>query len=159
MASIYSNSYLTISAARGPCADWNLFSKLSSVNMGTLSARVVEHPPDISTEDSISAWPLLSRGWAFQERLLAPRVLRFGWDELIWDCADTCECECRRASHFSQGIRKSDFHDALYDRTTTSQTKLGALWRRIVMQYCSLALSKQSDKFPAIEGRVSWKWP
>jgi hypothetical protein len=49
-------------------------------------------------------------------------------------------------------ISKSEFHDALHGGTITSQTKLGTLWRRIVMQYCSLALTKQSDKFPAIAG-------
>jgi hypothetical protein len=152
MAAIYANSYLTISAASGPCADWGLFSNPSSVNIGTLSARVLEHLPDISTEDSISAWPLISRGWAFQERLLAPRVLHFGRDELIWDCTETRACQCGGISQFIQDIRKSDFHDALYDDTTTSQTKLRPLWRRIVMQYCSLALTKQSDKFPAIAG-------
>jgi hypothetical protein len=152
MAAIYSNSYLTISAASGLCADWGLFSNLSSVSIGTLSARVVAHLPAASTEDSISAWPLLSRGWAFQERLLAPRVLHFGRDEMVWDCTETRECQCGSVSYWIQDIPKSQFHDALYDGALTSQTKLGALWRRIVMQYCSLALTKQSDKFPAIGG-------
>jgi hypothetical protein len=30
--------------------------------------------------------PLLQRGWVLQERLLSPRVLHFGKDELFWEC-------------------------------------------------------------------------
>jgi len=152
MAVIYSNSYLTISATSGQCVDSGLFSKLSSVNIGTLSARVFTHLPGTSTKDSTSALPLISRGWAFQERLLAPRVLHFGPDELIWDCNETRECQCGSVFHLSEDIRKSEFDKALHDGTISSQTKLGALWRRIVIQYCSLTLTKPSDKFPAIAG-------
>lgn len=39
-------------------------------------------------------FPLLSRGWAFQERLLAPRILHFCESELIWECRETTTCEC-----------------------------------------------------------------
>ncbi|KAH8749587.1 heterokaryon incompatibility protein-domain-containing protein [Hyaloscypha sp. PMI_1271] len=152
MAAIYSNSYLTISAASGRCADSGLFSEPLPVNIGTLYARVFTHLPGPSTKNSISTWPLISRGWAFQERLLAPRVLHFGRDELIWDCNETRECQCGTIFTFNNDIRKSDFHDALHNGTITSQTKLGTLWRRIVVQYCSLALTKPSDKFPAIAG-------
>lgn len=32
------------------------------------------------------AYPLLSRAWIFQERLLSPRVIHFGHTELAWEC-------------------------------------------------------------------------
>jgi len=31
-------------------------------------------------------WPLLSRGWVFQERLLCSRTVYFGQDRLMWEC-------------------------------------------------------------------------
>jgi hypothetical protein len=40
------------------------------------------------------ASPLLKLAWVFQERLLAPRLLHFGPQELIWECADEISCEC-----------------------------------------------------------------
>ena len=36
--------------------------------------------------DGLHQMPLGSRAWAFQERLLPPRVLSFGRSELFWDC-------------------------------------------------------------------------
>jgi hypothetical protein len=38
--------------------------------------------------------PLLRRGWIFQERLLSPRMVYIGPDELIWECSDTSQCQC-----------------------------------------------------------------
>jgi hypothetical protein len=32
--------------------------------------------------------PLYTRGWVFQERLLAPRVLNFTRNQLFWECND-----------------------------------------------------------------------
>jgi hypothetical protein len=52
---------------------------------------VIQHP--ISVSSSINdiggtreVFPLLTRGWVFQERLLSPRFLQFGRHELLWDC-------------------------------------------------------------------------
>jgi hypothetical protein len=36
--------------------------------------------------DDLGHWPLLERAWAYQERLLSPRVLHFCQDELVWEC-------------------------------------------------------------------------
>ncbi|KAF2269425.1 HET-domain-containing protein, partial [Lojkania enalia] len=44
--------------------------------------------------DMLSDFPLLSRAWAFQERLLAPRVLHFCASELVWECRELTICEC-----------------------------------------------------------------
>lgn len=33
-------------------------------------------------------WPLLSRGWVFQERLLCPRTVYYGQDRLLWECCE-----------------------------------------------------------------------
>lgn len=38
--------------------------------------------------------PLLSRAWAFQERLLAPYTLHFHAEELVWECRSGVQCEC-----------------------------------------------------------------
>lgn len=33
-------------------------------------------------------WPLLSRGWVFQERLLCCRTVYYGQERLLWECCD-----------------------------------------------------------------------
>ncbi|KAL2671482.1 hypothetical protein Neosp_014072 [[Neocosmospora] mangrovei] len=37
--------------------------------------------------------PLTSRGWVFQERLLAPRILQFGENQVYWRCSQLFACE------------------------------------------------------------------
>jgi hypothetical protein len=158
MATIYSNSHLTISASSGASADSGLFSKkLSPVNIRTLSARVVYHLPNNPSEVDISAWPLLSRAWAFQERLLSPRVVHFGPEELIWECNESRDCECGRIEYLPDEIRKSEFHDTVYGKTLNPRD-ISRLWRRIVVQYSPLALTESSDKFPAIAGVAAVLW-
>ncbi|KAF2803092.1 HET-domain-containing protein, partial [Mytilinidion resinicola] len=67
--------------------------------------------------------PLLRRGWVYQERLLSPRGLHFGPDELVWECATALDCE------------------SLIKR-----------WHDIVKEYSGLSLAFSSDRLPALSG-------
>jgi hypothetical protein len=42
----------------------------------------------------LDRFPLLTRGWAFQERLLSSRVLHICESELVWECREKTSCEC-----------------------------------------------------------------
>ncbi|KAK0702356.1 heterokaryon incompatibility protein-domain-containing protein [Lasiosphaeris hirsuta] len=35
-----------------------------------------------------NVWPLLRRGWVYQERLLCPRTVYYGQDRLLWECCE-----------------------------------------------------------------------
>lgn len=48
-------------------------------------------PRNYSLVDSA---PLLSREWAYQERLLSPRIINFHSTEPTWDCGWCFNCEC-----------------------------------------------------------------
>jgi hypothetical protein len=39
-------------------------------------------------------YPLLTRSWCYQERLLATRVLHFEENEMVWECLTCVNCEC-----------------------------------------------------------------
>jgi hypothetical protein len=43
---------------------------------------------------TFAAFPLLTRAWVFQERLLASRVVHFSHHELVWECNQTGNCQC-----------------------------------------------------------------
>ncbi|KAL9119089.1 MAG: hypothetical protein Q9187_004354 [Circinaria calcarea] len=43
--------------------------------------------------DRVHNAPLNHRGWVFQERLLAPRVLHFGSEQVFWKCHEMDACE------------------------------------------------------------------
>lgn len=49
-----------------------------------LQSRDVKRPePDSAKSDPA---PLMSRAWAFQERLLSRRILHFGYRRMVWEC-------------------------------------------------------------------------
>ncbi|KAI1745447.1 heterokaryon incompatibility protein [Xylaria scruposa] len=108
----------------------------------------------------ISAGPLLDRGWVFQERILAPRVLHFGKNQVLWECLTEHKCE-----GFPNGIpwswsRSHKNIDPLLDslsRTGLNESQkmddyILELWRKLVMKYSRCALTYPSDKLVAIAG-------
>ena len=108
--------------------------------------------------------PLNGRAWVVQERLLSPRVLHYGKDQLLWECHELDACETypqglpsiaaiahtlfkgldpevdgRRLRKFSNN--KSDPDLDPYH-----------LWAKVVQAYTSSDLSKPGDKLIAIYG-------
>ena len=93
-------------------------------------------------------WQLFDRAWAFQERLLAPRVLFFSEGELRWSCTQETCCECGNTSDSDSGsaaalreLRRSD------DREVQAR-----MWRLLVDEYSRLSLTLLRDKCPALAG-------
>ncbi|KAI1172795.1 HET-domain-containing protein [Nemania sp. FL0916] len=118
----------------------------------------IQHPVPPTTSTSmdfggaLGVFPLLTRAWVFQERLLSPRFLQFGRDELLWDCRESMLCEC--------GQRPPDLP---YNQVTVKKNEdgnedgdgdglLAHKWRKIVEVYCALNLTCPDDKLPALSG-------
>lgn len=97
MASICANSFITVAAARSADADGGLYSTWQHVehydilNDRLRRCSITIHSP---MNHNLEALPLSSRAWAFQERLLSPRVVHFGEDEMYWECMVSTSCEC-----------------------------------------------------------------
>jgi hypothetical protein len=110
MADIYQDSYLTLAATGssndvGGCfppgesatiaAEYQLSVRRSLFHSHHIMARKkVTHWAWPPSKASANVHPLLSRGWAFQERILSPRVLHFCKEELLWECRGETVCEC-----------------------------------------------------------------
>jgi hypothetical protein len=121
MPEIYGGDYIIL-AASGACdGDVGCFSTASDLYKSqTITAYdrtgschqvfVRQHLPhwilplrDDPDDRSLSTeLPLFKRGRVFQERLLSPRVLHFGRQELLWECAGLTTCECT----FLEGVKK-----------------------------------------------------
>lgn len=89
MASIYGQAALMISATAA-----------ENCHSGILNDRHVHYSPALGRKKNrylrqhLLRWdwdiqysPLASRGWAAQERILAPRIIHFTGRQLIWECA------------------------------------------------------------------------
>ncbi|KAF2025486.1 HET-domain-containing protein [Setomelanomma holmii] len=106
MSEIYQNAVLTLSATSAAGDDQGCFS--NDIHRPTLeitlpqdigACRIAVRKP-LNHMDAQSGthlqdhFPLLTRGWAFQERLLSPRVLHICESELVWECREASNCEC-----------------------------------------------------------------
>jgi hypothetical protein len=107
MSDIYQNAVLTIAATsstgdnEGCCARDARHTRALEVDIPEhiKDCRIAVRRPlnhwDVQTVSSMTRhFPLLTRGWAFQERLLSRRVLHICESELVWECREACKCEC-----------------------------------------------------------------
>lgn len=83
MAGIHQNSYLVLAMTRLANPDHGCWKhqELATVRIGPIQALMIYHIPRFKSPLR-HCFPLLTRAWAFQERILFPRVLHFGPNEL-----------------------------------------------------------------------------
>lgn len=111
--------------------------------------------PTILTRNFALA-PLLQRGWVFQERLLAPRMLHFCSQEVVWECRTGTFCET-----FREGLPLR-FIDSRFMAinppiwTTTPKglpkIKIQKVWHDVVKGYTRCRLTYEGDKLLALSG-------
>ncbi|KAH6463713.1 hypothetical protein HBI57_054820 [Parastagonospora nodorum] len=107
MSEIYQNAVLTIAATsssgdnegsskrignRAPDIEVALPEDVGTCRIGV--RRPLDHFDVQTAGGLLDHFPLLTRGWAFQERLLSPRVLHICEFELVWECREASRCEC-----------------------------------------------------------------
>jgi hypothetical protein len=148
MANIYQNSYITLAATASAKNEAGCFWGSDAAYERTFQGeralfsvrRVMKHWE--TSWASISAFPLLSRAWVFQERLLAPRVLHFSHNELVWECSELGDCQCR--GYYAPSNPK------------TFDWKRKDSWVSAVELYTSLHLTIEEDRLPAFFGFVTF---
>lgn len=183
MASIYQNAHLVLSATKSANAHGGLFAEPGD----EYEPHVLPVPaPDGRTEhvwfrrspthlpgplvfgrrQQKALLPTLSRGWIFQERLLAARVLHFGPQELLWECQAQSACQCAgpgrhqppaaAVSRLSWGRgstqSKSAFGIRGWPTWGGAERELGRCWHELVEEYSRLQLTHEADVFPAFSG-------
>lgn len=162
MASIYQNSYVTISATNSKNASAKCLSdrqkpvKIPYENTMkrevALRARLYSnHHPDTDGNPANPTGPVTLRAWALQEHVLSTRVLHYTATELVFECRTSYRCEC------APERKTRATTPALIPRAVASK-RAGAVWvawHRIVEQYSKRALTMPGDKLPAISGIAS----
>jgi hypothetical protein len=120
--------------------------------------------------DQLDGGSLRTRGWAFQELLLAPRTLCFGSHGIYWECR-----QIRRNDLFPRGVpemgseewdspigigrhfKKLLFKLGVLDPSVNYDLRrrwFNAAWQEIVKYYSKLKLTYSTDKLVAIAGIV-----
>ncbi|KAI0505267.1 heterokaryon incompatibility protein-domain-containing protein [Xylaria bambusicola] len=153
MASIYKNAFITIAATASPDFQGGCFSKSDAdlcfqVKQSGVFDTVIAARMEVMGELP-ELYPLLTRGWVYQERMLSRRYLHCYRNELMLECREQRICECGnhpgRDRYGEQLAAKSKYHDP-------GRNRLASSWQKVVMNYSMLRLTKPSDKLPAIFG-------
>ncbi|KAH6614451.1 heterokaryon incompatibility protein-domain-containing protein [Chaetomium sp. MPI-SDFR-AT-0129] len=209
MASVYRNSWLTVYATASSSPSSGIFRTRQAVWIQAdepedaetldilfpeaaklrqdlrLSLRFKPIHPDFSPYADplrqVSSLPLLSRAWGYQERLLAPRVLHFGPQELFWECMQTLDCDCGgiklesqhmgsylsrnttaelppKVSHYaalhvgSASLVKSKPQTTTAGKPSKRHAKLLSRWQELIQEYTHRSLTFSSDRLPAFSG-------
>ncbi|KAK5657170.1 hypothetical protein OQA88_3227 [Cercophora sp. LCS_1] len=145
MSSIYTNSALTIAATHAASSSSSLFSASTATPIPLGNATLYARPATRHIHRHPSpAFPLLTRAWVYQERLLSPRVVHFTPDELSWECNRSIRCQC---GYFDRADARYTFHadkrwgvDIKRQHTTSlikaiainDKNALHARWRKVV---------------------------
>jgi hypothetical protein len=151
MAEVYTNSYLTISAAS--CED--SLQGFVHTTAGEVACELTRCESDLyfrirkwDFEDNPNT-PLLKRAWAVQELVLSPRILHFTARDMIFECDEHTISEGGVQStinfkggyaHLDKMRLKQDAQDA-YD-----------YWNYIVLRFARTNITYETDKLPAISG-------
>lgn len=152
MASIFENSYLTIAATAAVNNEsgcfWNEdYSHGRSLHDGDgvpmdlrriSIQKKIQHWERVWTSNRETHFPLLTRAWVFQERLLAPRVLHFSHQEFVWECAECGDCQCGGFDNRSNA--------------KTVSWNMNNSWHAAVELYTALKLSRETDRLAAFHG-------
>ncbi|KAK4225872.1 heterokaryon incompatibility protein-domain-containing protein [Podospora fimiseda] len=170
MRDIYRNSYLTISVTRSRDSSEVCFSTRETRHLST-KVGTIEHEGkscDVLSRESIShyemgssdsipsqSFPLFSRAWTFQERLLPRRVVHYGALELIWECNTLSDCECTASQELLAGWEWQRGPKVLFSKIM-SQPRQGPQFRQklavLLRRFSLMKLSFDSDRLPSLSG-------
>ncbi|KAF2434655.1 HET-domain-containing protein, partial [Tothia fuscella] len=174
MASIYHNSTLTVAALHGKGHGDGLYSKsqdqalldMSSYDIPFSIYAIKCQGYECGHYDMERAYPgnLVSRGWVYQERILSPRVVYFGVNEVAWECMTSFACACQpKMAGYKEG--SNWMGSSAHVKTSLAEVQPEAelvhasnTWHEMVVKYNHLSLSFPKDKFEALSGLVSEIW-
>jgi Heterokaryon incompatibility protein (HET) len=178
MCEVYSNALITFVESHWQGRDKRLFSKASrgrtakAIPVTDAEGRTREfyfrfpiiHPDFQNGGNRVPIW---TRGWVLQERLLSPRLLVFGSEELSWKCSGCNKCECGLdqvyMDHYNgmttwrdpqvgrlNPINRKNMNLIIGNDPSESQLRMA--WRLILESYSQLKLTYRKDTLAALAG-------
>lgn len=167
MGKVYANAFLNISAALAvdgnePLYPTRLWSELTpsemTIEVDGKTHRLYMFDADL-WDAEITRAPLIERGWVFQERMLARRVLHFSTRQLGWECGELSALEMfpkGLPANLNTFLTKRSFQTWLADGARhTSFSKLRTPWHDIMEEYSSCSFTYPRDKLIAFAGIVT----
>ena len=160
MRQIFSNAHLTIGADCAPDSQQGFLGSqaFACKTFRTIASNDCEYTlgikfdyryPHIEHQLLKDDLPLYKRAWAFQEKLLSPRILHFTNNEMVWECRECVLCECLYTKNPPRA-------GPLQNLKANNPGAVFGAWYALVSQFSALDLSVPADKLPAISGLASY---
>jgi hypothetical protein len=176
MSQVYSNSSLNLAAADSPGGDigcffddrpnfpnaWKVtFPRAGPVPEARVDGEIKERSRQYTwncinarSRAPIDGSQIATRAWILQERLLPPRTLYFGRDQIAWECRAGNAYEAL-TDMFDEGIIRlspGNFSRLLQETSPFTNTNNVRQWSDLVEAYSKRSLSFGRDKLVAISG-------
>ncbi|KAH7393420.1 heterokaryon incompatibility protein-domain-containing protein [Cadophora sp. MPI-SDFR-AT-0126] len=167
MGKVYANAFLNISATLAVDGSERLFHNqgYDALGLSEIKFKMRGKEKQISLldgdiwTDEISNAPLNSRGWVFQGRFLAQRVLHFGTRQLGWECRQSTALEMfprGLPASLGNAVSKASVHARLVRIARhTGRSSVGdwlTTWQDIVERYSQCLFTFGEDKLIAFAG-------
>jgi hypothetical protein len=173
MGDIYEHGYITIAATWSSDGDGGCFfrhaenyraEKLLTADLYVEETRpgFPFHSSSFGTRENdervVNYFPLLERGWVYQERRLSSRMVHFGKSQIFWECnsgfasQDGYQGNLGSHAEVDEGANREDGRaDIRRDLPVYKMVEDPVLsWRKTVLEYTTLNLTYESDRLPAL---------
>jgi hypothetical protein len=156
---VYSNSHLNISATQARDGTESLISRegwdamlppLIVLEIDNVQETFYVFDDDI-WNDEIENAALNTRGWVFQERYLAPRILHFGSTQMAWECRQHRTLEMFMSSAPPM-LRLSGLNTMQDIAASSELVQFRHFWCDLAERYSRCDFTKHTDKLVALAG-------
>jgi hypothetical protein len=162
MAAVYAGCEFALSALLSPKSSENILRdrNLRPIQLGTAnvlynqwqdSLKLFARRRPRSIREEFERCPLNQRAWPLQERILAPAVLHYGRDQLMWECNSQ-----PLTSETGETQSRNDVAIRIFGNTYVD-SDLGRrnIWEAIVEEYTRRKITYSRDRLPAVSGIAS----
>ncbi|KAK2773829.1 heterokaryon incompatibility protein [Colletotrichum kahawae] len=172
MASVYSNSMCNVCASASDSPEGGLFRNRAAKSIApgivdtTLTIAPTTSPvrcyiyPRRYWDDHLPEAPLHCRGWVYQERFFASRVIYFSPQQVMWECLEESGCEGfpkgdvnpYPADHMKGFKTLGSLADLISGPSGFTSSELLNAWEVSVESYSRCQLTRTEDKLYAFSG-------
>ncbi|KAI1138470.1 HET-domain-containing protein [Hypoxylon sp. FL0543] len=158
MSSVFAGATVVISALDATTSTTG-FMKADRIPLAIINDEYAVQKMLPKINDYFLTCPLVRRGWCMQERLLAPRLLHFGKEQMFWECQTQLISEDGR--RYSDELRTHVMAEFMKIRirmgiSVAEGSELEwRTWYQLLEEYTRRDFSVSTDKLPALAGAAA----